>query len=77
MFNLNVIAGYRKMLELTQEDMGILLGIAEGTYRNKENGRAKFNSDELSNLYNFFSDRLPFDIDASYFFTNVPTHSDE
>ena len=76
MSNLKLIAGYRKMLNKTQKDMGKKLNIAESTYRNKENGKANFNSIELQILYDYFCEKLPFDIDATYFFTNKPTYTD-
>ena len=40
----------RARLGLTQEQMGTVIGVSEKSYRNKENGKIPFNSDELEKL---------------------------
>lgn len=45
---MNKIAGYRKMLGLTQNDIAKLFGISTQAYRMKEVGKVNFNKREMS-----------------------------
>ncbi|MGV3174873.1 helix-turn-helix transcriptional regulator [Aerococcus suis] len=42
----NIIAGYRKMLGLTQEEMASIFGISRQSYGLKESGKTPFNDRE-------------------------------
>lgn len=43
---MNKIAGYRKMLGMTQQDMAKRMQISRQTYSLKENGKISFSDDE-------------------------------
>jgi len=43
---LNKVAGYRAMLELTQEELGRKLGMSKQQYSYKERGLSNFNDKE-------------------------------
>lgn len=45
---MNRVAGYRKMLGLTQKEVAKSLDITEATYRNKEKGRTSFKDYEMN-----------------------------
>ncbi|MFW7361588.1 helix-turn-helix transcriptional regulator [Vagococcus fluvialis] len=47
---MNVIAGYRKMLGYTQEDMAKILNISKQSYWLKENKKVSFSDIEKSKL---------------------------
>lgn len=49
---LNKILGYRKMLSMTQKEMGSALGLSEGQYRAKEKGYYDFSKTEMEKFYN-------------------------
>jgi len=42
----NKLAGYRKMLGYTQEDMAKIFGVSKQSYRMKEKGEYQFNDKE-------------------------------
>lgn len=44
--SLNKIAGYRKMLGMTQQDMAKKMNISRQTYSLKENGKISFSDNE-------------------------------
>lgn len=46
MMNVNVIAGYRHMMGMRQQDAANLLGISRQAYWNKETGRTPFTDQE-------------------------------
>lgn len=48
---MNKIKGYRNMIGFSQKEMGKVLGIAEATYRNKENGKSSFKESEIELFY--------------------------
>lgn len=77
MSELNVLAGYRKMLSKSQKEFAKLIDVTEGTYRNKENGKSAFNAKEIETLYGFLNKRIPFDISIDIFFTDKQTNLDE
>lgn len=77
MNELNVLAGYRKMLSKSQKEFAKLIDVTEGTYRNKENGKSGFNAKEIETLYRFLNEHLPFDISIDIFFTEKPTSLDD
>lgn len=77
MNELNVLAGYRKMLSKSQKEFAKLINVTEGTYRNKENGKSAFNAKEIETLFGFLNERLPFDVTVDIFFTDKPTNLDE
>lgn len=45
---MNKIAGYRRMLGLTQNDIAEIFGISTQAYRMKEVGKVNFNKKEMS-----------------------------
>lgn len=48
---MNVVAGYRKMIGMTQAEMANQLNISEVTYRNKEKGKIPFKDFEMEIFY--------------------------
>jgi len=56
---MNKIAGYRKMLGLTQREMARHLNISEVTCRNKEKGNSAFKDKEMKLFYEVFSQKNP------------------
>ena len=77
MSELNVLAGYRKMLSKSQKEFAKLIDVTEGTYRNKENGKSAFNAKEIETLYGFLNKRIPFYISIDVFFTDKQTNLDD
>lgn len=55
---INKVAGYRKMLSLTQKQMAEYLGISEGQYRVKENGKYDFSQSEMKIFFEVTSKRI-------------------
>jgi len=58
------VAGYRNMLDMTQKEMAIYLGITSQNYSNKENCRTSFNDQEkikLKKLFNKIDENLTID----------------
>ncbi len=51
---MNKIAGYRKMLGLTQSDIAKEFGISTQAYRMKESGKTRFKNEEMK----FFRNEL-------------------
>lgn len=45
------VAGYRKMLGLTQAEMAEKINVSETTYRNKEKGRIPFKDYEMEIIH--------------------------
>lgn len=43
----NIIAGYRRMLDMNQKQMSSYLGISIQAYRNKEQGKTEFKRNEM------------------------------
>lgn len=65
---INVIAGYRAMLGLTQEELGELLGMSKQAYSMKERGERKFNDKEKEELKNLLLPYFPdITIDSLFF----------
>ena len=56
---MNKIAGYRKMLGLTQEDLAKRIGITRQTYSLKENGKVKFSDVEKIMIKNMLIKVFP------------------
>lgn len=64
----NHVVAYRKMLGMTQKEMAKELDISEGTYRNKEKGRASFKDTEMHAFYNLIIEIKPeISIDEIFF----------
>lgn len=72
-----LIAGYRKMTGLTQAEMAKELGVSEGTYRNKENGKARFKDNEMKIFYELVKEINPSVNVSAIFFNDKPTRKDE
>lgn len=53
------IAGYRKMLDLTQKDMANKLGISKQSYWLKENGKVAFSDKEKLQIKNEVKEIIP------------------
>lgn len=71
-----IIAGYRKMTGLTQREMAKRLSISEGTYRNKEKGKASFKDGEMKVFYELVKKTNPSVTFQEIFFTDSPTQKD-
>src|SRR5699024_8371528 len=68
-----LIAGYRKMTGRTQAEMTKKIGISEGTYRNKENGKARFKDNEMEIFYKLVQEINPaVDVSAIFFNDTAP-----
>ena len=50
------LAGYRKMLGLTQEVISKIIGISSVSYCNKETGKNDFTQTEMEKLIKIFND---------------------
>lgn len=48
----------RKEADLSQKDLGKLIGVTDATYRSKELGRQDFKSTEMFKIANFFHKKL-------------------
>lgn len=44
---MNKVAGYRKMLGMTQQSMAVKFNISTQAYRTKENGKVNFTNKEM------------------------------
>lgn len=47
---MNKIAGYRKMLGLTQEELANKIGISRSSFQSKENGKFPFKQTEMKKI---------------------------
>lgn len=74
--NIMIIAGYRKMTGLTQREMADKIGISEGTYRNKEKGKASFKDNEMKVFYELVKKTNPSVDFQEIFFTEETTQND-
>ncbi len=52
------LIGYRKMAGLNQRDMKDILGISLTVYNAKENGKVRFNQDDMKKIKNVLSEKL-------------------
>ncbi|EKB53733.1 helix-turn-helix transcriptional regulator [Falseniella ignava] len=57
--SLNLVKGYRNMMNLTQEDVADVLGMTKQQYNPKELGRRPFNDKEKIILLNIFKQADP------------------
>ena len=53
------LVGYRKMINLTQDDMARYLDITRTTYNKKENDPKKFTYDEQLKIQDLFNAEIP------------------
>lgn len=53
-----ILIGYRKMAGLNQRDMKDILGISLTIYNAKENGKVRFNQDDIKTIKNVLSEKL-------------------
>ena len=67
---MNKIAGYRKMLGMTQQDMAKRMQISRQTYSLKENGKISFSDDEKIILKELLIQIFPNITIDEYFFRN-------
>lgn len=65
------------MTGLTQAEMAKKIGISEGTYRNKENGKARFKDNEMEIFYKLVQEINPSVDVSAIFFNDKPTKKDE
>ena len=65
---LDKIAGYRKMLNLTQDDMANLLGISLSSYNKRENGRVDFSDKQKIIIRDIITRHFPNENMESLFF---------
>lgn len=64
----NIIAGYRTMLGLTQQDLANKLGISRQAYSLKEKGRTPFSDSEKILIRDLVSEVVPnISIDSIFF----------
>lgn len=54
----NKLVGYRKMANLTQDDLAKALGIDRITFHRKESGKNEFTTSEINKAYNCIYDKL-------------------
>ena len=66
---MNIVAGYRKMISMTQAEMAKHLNISEVTYRNKEKGRVPFKDFEMEIFYMLLKQIKPSVSITDIFFT--------
>ena len=59
------LIGYRKMAGLNQRDMKDILGISLTVYNAKENGKVRFNQDDMRVIKNVLSEKLIKDVSWS------------
>lgn len=52
------LIGYRKMARLNQRDMKDILGVSLTIYNAKENGKVRFNQDDMKKIKNVLSEKL-------------------
>ena len=52
------LIGYIKMAGLNQRDMKDILGISLTIYNAKENGKVRFNQDDIKTIKNVLSEKL-------------------
>jgi len=52
------LIGYRKMAGLNQRDMKDILGISLTIYNAKENGKVRFNQDDMKTIKNVLSEKF-------------------
>lgn len=52
---INKVAGYRRMLGMTQKEIASYLDITSQSYSNKERGRTSFNDQEKMKLKKLFN----------------------
>lgn len=52
------LIGYRKMAGLNQRDMKDILGVSLTIYNAKENGKVRFNQDDMKKIKNVLSEKL-------------------
>lgn len=57
--SLNLVKGYRNMMNLTQEDVANKLGMTKQAYSLKENGKTPYNDKEKVILLNIFKQADP------------------
>lgn len=67
---MNVVAGYRKMIGMTQAEMAKQLKISEVTYRNKEKGKIPFKDFEMEIFYQLLKQVKPTVSIIDIFFTH-------
>ena len=65
---LDKIAGYRKMLNLTQDDMANLLGISLSSYNKRENGHIDFSDKQKIIIRDIITRHFPNENMESLFF---------
>ena len=66
------VKGYRNMLNLSQKEVGDMLGLSKQSFSLKERGKVKFTIDEMKTLKNLFSSINPhITIEDIFFWTNV------
>lgn len=53
------VKGYRNMLNLSQKEVGDMLGLSKQSFSLKERGKVKFTIDEMKTLKNLFSSINP------------------
>lgn len=53
------VKGYRNMLNLSQKEVGDMLGLSKQSFSLKERGKVKFTIDEMKTLKNLFSSISP------------------
>lgn len=53
------VKGYRNMLNLSQKEVGDILGLSKQSFSLKERGKVKFTIDEMKTLKNLFSSINP------------------
>ena len=53
------VKGYRNMLNLSQKEVGDMLGLSKQSFSLKELGKVKFTIDEMKTLKNLFSSINP------------------
>lgn len=53
------VKGYRNMLNLSQKEVGDMLGLSKQSFSLKERGKVKFTLDEMKTLKNLFSSINP------------------
>ena len=57
--NINRVAGYRAMLNMTQEDMGKIIGIKKQQYSLKERKKYPFSDKEKQLIKNYLMEYFP------------------
>ncbi|WP_238884440.1 helix-turn-helix transcriptional regulator [Clostridium sp. YIM B02551] len=65
------LVAYRKMIDITQQEMAIKLGICLTTYNHKETGKKEFSQKEMVSITDIIKEKIPDITMDDIFFNNL------